>query len=110
VISLRVKEAAALSVLEQAEYYAESASRSLAIRWEQAVDDAVYSLLKIPERGAQCRFRSPSLARLRWIPVPGFPKHLVFYRYAPEEEVLLVVHVLHGARDLESLLDDENAQ
>jgi plasmid stabilization system protein ParE len=110
VISFRVKEAAALSVLEQAEYYAESASRSLASRWEQAEDEAFHSLLKMPERGAQCQFRSPSLASLRWIPVPGSPKHLVFYRYSPEQQALLVVHVLHGARNLESLLDEEKAQ
>jgi plasmid stabilization system protein ParE len=37
--------------------------------------------------------------------VPGFPKHLVFYRYLAEEDTLRVVHVLHGARNLEVLLD-----
>jgi toxin ParE1/3/4 len=104
---LHVSEAAALSIVEQADYYM-AADRSLALRWEESVDEGVGSLLKMPERGAQCRFRSPSLANVRWILVPGFPKHLIFYRYSPDDQAVLIIHVLHGARDVESLLDEED--
>jgi len=107
VIGLRISEAASLSIVEQADYYEQNADLSLAQRWEEAVDQAVNSLLSLPERGAPCRFRSPALAGLRWIFVPGFPKHMVFYRSLPQEQTILIIQVLHGARNLETLLDEE---
>jgi len=35
------------------------------------------------------------------MPVPGFAKHLIFYTI--ENDKLLILRVVHGARDLESL-------
>jgi len=106
VIELRISEAAARSIVEQAEYYEEAADLALAQRWEMAVDRAMHSLLNWPERGAPCRFRSPALAGIRWIFIAGFPKHMVFYRYRPSDQVVLIVQVLHGARNLETVLDE----
>jgi plasmid stabilization system protein ParE len=107
VIDLRLSPAAYRSILDQADYYRQTLDLDLVHRWELAVDQAVNSLLSLPERGAPCRFRSPALAGLRWIFVPGFPKHMVFYRYSPQEQLLLIVKVAHGARNLETLLDEE---
>lgn len=107
-IELRISEAAALSIAEQADYYEQASNVDLAQRWEEAVDQAVRSLLTSPERGAPCRFRSPALAGLRWIFVPGFPKHMVFYRIFPDEVVIRIIQVLHGARNLETILDGDN--
>ena len=106
-IDLIISEAAALSIIEQADYYQQAADLALAQRWEASVDQAVHSLLTQPERGALCRFRSPDLLGLRWILIPGFPKHLVFYRYLHEEQAILIVQVLHGARNLEIILDED---
>lgn len=108
-IQLQVSEAAALAVIEQADYFLEHSSSDLAARWEQAVTEAVQSLLNMPERGAPCHCQSPALAGLRWILVPGFDRHLIFYRYSAEDRVVLIVHVLYGGRHLESLLSDPNA-
>jgi plasmid stabilization system protein ParE len=107
VIELRISEAATLSIVEQADYYQQAADLALAQRWETAVEQAVNSLLSCPERGALCRFRSPALSGLRWIFIPGFPKHMIFYRYLLKSQAILIVHVLHGARDLETTLDDD---
>jgi toxin ParE1/3/4 len=109
-IELRISEAAALSILEQADYYMQASNLDLAQRWEEAVDRAVHSLLSSPERGTPCRFRSPVLAEMRWIFVPGFPKHMVFYRFLSKEAAVRIVQVLHGARDLESILDEDCEQ
>ena len=106
-IELRISEAAALSIVEQADYFLEAANVDLARRWEGGVDQATRSLLDFPERGTPCHFRHSSLAGLRWILVPGFPKHMVFYRSLPLEKAVLIVQVLHGSRDLETLLDEE---
>jgi plasmid stabilization system protein ParE len=107
VIGLRISEAAALSIVELADYYLETADLDLASRWEAAVDQTVRSLLELPERGAPCRFRSPALAGMRWIFVHGFPRRMVFYRYLPQEQAILIVQILHGARNLEAILDEE---
>ncbi len=106
-IALIISEAAALSIVEQADYYQQAAELALAQRWEAAVDQAVHSLLTQPKRGALCRFRSPALAGLRWILIPSFPKHMVFYRHLHEEQVILIVQVLHGARNMETILDED---
>lgn len=44
---------------------------------------------------------------MRWIPIHGFPRHMLFYRYSAKEKDLLVVDVLYGARDLEALLSKD---
>ncbi|MGA9670322.1 MAG: type II toxin-antitoxin system RelE/ParE family toxin [Terracidiphilus sp.] len=105
---LRISEAAALSIVEQADYYQQASDFATIQQWEEAVDNAMRSLLTLPERGAPCRFRTPALAGLRWIFVPGFPKHMVFYRYLSQESAIRVVHVLHGSRNLETILDDDH--
>jgi toxin ParE1/3/4 len=111
VIKLLVHEAAALSIVEQSDYYLEKADRSLALRWEAAVDQAIHSILRWPEIGPPCRFLSPSLAGLRWSSILGFPKHMIFYRYVQAEKTVVIVQVLHGARDMESIFgDEENAK
>jgi plasmid stabilization system protein ParE len=104
VIELRVTEAAARSIVEQADYYQQVSGDALSERWTSAIDKAARSLCKLPARGAACRFQAIELSGLRWIPIPGFPRHMLFYRYEPEAKVLLIVQVLHGARDLETML------
>jgi toxin ParE1/3/4 len=48
---------------------------------------------------------APRLADLRRWPVSGFPNHLIFYQ--PTEGGIEVVRVLHGARDLATMLENE---
>jgi hypothetical protein len=43
VIELRVSEAAALSIIEQADYYTQVSDLVLGERWEEAVDQAIHS-------------------------------------------------------------------
>ncbi len=105
-IELRISEAAAHSIVEQADYYIQSSNTEMARRWEESVDEAVKSLLLTPERGTLCRFRLAALKGLRWVFVPGFPKHMVFYLFIPENSVLRIVQVLHGARDIETILGE----
>jgi predicted Zn-dependent protease len=45
---LLISEAAVLSIVEQADYYESVASLSLAYRWQEAVEEAVQSLLTFP--------------------------------------------------------------
>jgi|SRR5690348_14956202 plasmid stabilization system protein ParE len=102
-IHLVFTEAAAQAIVEQIEYYAGRQSQSLADRWEKLVARTILSLRNMPKRGTPCYFGHPDLRDLRRIRVSGFP-HLIFYRYLPEKAVIQIVHVVHGARDIEAVL------
>jgi len=59
----------------------------------------------MPQMGTPRQFRNSRLIGLRMWRVPGFEKHLIFYRVT--EGGIEVVRVLHGARDIQRILDDE---
>lgn len=96
-----LSDAAALDILEQADWYEEQSGSRLAKRWERAVASGLIFLARNPLSGAPCRFRSTELQDIRRIPISGFPKHLMFYRVSPAG--VLVLRIVHGARDLETL-------
>jgi len=98
---VRLSEAASSDIVEQADWYEEKSDRKLAQRWSKAVTSAVLRILKSPRSGTPCRFGPTALLGIGRVPIPGFPKHLVFY--SVESNDVLVLRVLHGARDLESL-------
>ena len=94
-------DAAVSDILEQAAWYEEQSGLRLAHRWEQAVTSVLLRIATTPAAGAQCTFKAADLKGVRRMPVPRFPKHLVFYRFDSQE--LIVLRIVHGARDLESL-------
>ena len=89
-------------ILEQAAWYEEQSGLKLARRWEQAVTSVLLRIAAAPAGGAPCIFKAPELAGVRRAPVTGFPKHLVFYRI--QKQQMNILRIVHGARDLESLL------
>ena len=105
-VRVRLTDTAAGAVIAQRNYYLVQENRQLAERWVLAVLAATESLRQMPERGSPCNFRAVKLKLLRRLPVPGFASHLIFYQYRREERVVRVVHVLHGARDIENVLID----
>jgi toxin ParE1/3/4 len=52
--------------------------------------------------GVLCAFPSPVLRRIRRWPVKGFENWLIFYQAG--RNGVEIVHLIHGARDIESLL------
>lgn len=104
-LRLALSEAAIADILEQSDWYETQADRSLAKRWEDAVTSTLRSILRNPGTGAPCKFSSSELHGTRRIPVAaGFGKHLIFYQR--NESELMVLRVVHGARDLESLFSE----
>jgi len=89
-------------IVEQADWYAAQWEEALAKGWEKAVTAAMLRVVSRPAVVALCKFRSPELRGVRRITISGFPKHLLFYIVAHGE--ILVLRVVHGARDLERLL------
>ena len=99
-VQLVLSDLAVADILEQADWYIAKSGHPLAKRWDKAVTATVLRTLRNPASGKVCSFRAPELRDVRRLPKGGFPKHLLFYRV--RQSRLLVLRVVHGARDLEA--------
>lgn len=79
-------------------------STSASERYQRAVAVAIETLAERPSLGRLREFATDSLAGIRSLPVPGFRNYLIFYRIQGDQ--LEIIRVLHGARDLESILEE----
>ena len=57
----------------------------------------------MPKIGRVWESSNPHLAGVRVHPIPGFRNYLVFYRHS--EYAIEVLHIFHGARDIENILE-----
>jgi toxin ParE1/3/4 len=99
--TLAVSDTAVADILDQCDWYTHQSGTKLAKKWERAVSDSLIKLTKNPQSGALCKFKAEEIRDVRRTPIPGFPKHLIFYTI--DAQAILVLRVAHGARDLESL-------
>lgn len=101
--TLRIRERAEADLLELVEYFARAES-GLADAFIEAVVDTASQLTVNPSLGRSVDTTSPLLAGLRWRRVSSrFASYLIFY--VPTESSIEVMRVLHGARDLPTLMD-----
>jgi toxin ParE1/3/4 len=98
--TLRITRAAEQDLFDAARYIAQD-SPTAAGTLLNAFDHAYLSLLQFPDMGARRDFGNPELADLRFLPITGFEKYLIFYRATPDS--LEIIRVIHGARDLPAL-------
>jgi toxin ParE1/3/4 len=98
---LTLSDLAIADILEQAEWYEAQSGVELGMRWEEAVTASLLRISQNPSAGAPCSFEAHELRGLRRMPVACFPKHLIFYQL--HRSKIVVLRVVHGARDLESL-------
>lgn len=89
---------------EQAAFLARTSPGS-ALRFLDAARATLTRLARNPGLGRRRGFESPFLREIRVWPVPGFERNLIFYRKIAGG--IEAVRVLHGARDLPGLFDDE---
>ena len=73
-----------------------------ALRFLQAAETTFSNLAQTPEMGRLWRSNHPHLSDVRIWRVKGFEKWLVFYR--PTTKGIEILHIFHGARNIESLL------
>ena len=92
-----VHDQARFDVIDIAYYIAED-SLDAADRFVEAVDAAYWRLAEMPGIGSAREYGNAKLKGMRMWPIPGFSKHLIFYR-ATDTEVR-IIRVLHGARDI----------
>ena len=103
--TVRVLPRAAVDLAESAFYYAIESGAALEERFRKSARETFECLLENPEAGARRHFRNPRLVDLRRWFIRGFKNHLIFYRVI--ESGIEVVRVLHGNRDLETILEEE---
>lgn len=97
-------DAAIADILDQSDWYAGKAGRSLAKRWEAGVTATLLQIARGPGTGSPCKFGAEELRGTRRMFVARFPKHLIFYQVRENE--ILILRVVHGARDFESLFSE----
>jgi plasmid stabilization system protein ParE len=107
-VNVYLRTAAREDILRQYSYYLIEKNAALAAdRFLEAMQSAIEMLCRNPEAGAPRLLLNPILAGLRSWPVHGFPAMRIYYLYAGKE--LRIVRVLHGKRDIISLLEEETA-
>ncbi len=97
-----VRARARRDILSNAEYLEEHGGLETALRFLDAIQNTFEALARMPKMGASCAFRSPALRHIRRWPVKGFENWLIFY--LARRNGVEIVHLIHGARDIESLL------
>jgi toxin ParE1/3/4 len=97
----------ALADVEESAVYIGRDDLDAALRFLAAVEATSKMLLDNNELGAVREFERFELAGLRSFPVVGFGNYLVFYRTT--DRGIEVLRVLHGARDLGAVLEEDPA-
>jgi plasmid stabilization system protein ParE len=104
-MKIGVRPAARRDIILQVGYYLEQRAYDAAERFPPAVQEAFARIQEQPGIGAPCNFDHPDLADLRSWPIPGFEEIRVYYVLAAPD-LIRVVRVLHGKRDLARVLGD----
>lgn len=93
-----------VDLLEHLDYIAVN-NPDAALRFVDTVEQAFARLSEMPEIGSLWEFANPRLAGVRVWPVPKFSRYLIFYQVT--QDSIRILRVLHGARDIPSLFEDD---
>lgn len=99
--------AARRDLVDAYRYYAREAGQAVADRFLAQAEATFTRLASVPGLGAPFEHDHPALAGVRYVPLSRFKSYVVFYR--PIAGGLEVLRVLHGARDIHSILADDFA-
>ena len=107
-MNLFIQEAAERDILRQVEWYAEKGLPAIAQRFHAATLDAIDALVATPGAGPPRLTSNPLLSGLRSWPVKSFDEFRVYYLL--RSELLIVVRVLHGKRDIDGILESQELE
>ncbi len=105
-MKLFVLEDAENDVLRQVQWYAEQGLPEIARRFQRATVAAIDGLLSKPSAGSPKRLSNPQLNGLRSWPVKDFENWRVYY--LANADLLTVVRILHGKRDIRAVLENQS--
>lgn len=105
-MKLLYRRSASADVIRQFRYYFTTEnSPGLAIRFREAVRLTIASLGQHPLVGPRYRSSNPQLQDMRSWPVAGFEAIRIYY--IPSNNLIQIIRILHGKRDLKRILDGE---
>jgi toxin ParE1/3/4 len=99
----RVLPAADRDLDDQAAHLAAEASLETALRFYDAACATFAKIANMPGIGERWQSANPRLTDLRVWRVEGFEKHLIFY--GPVADGIDIIRVVHGARDIDRVLE-----
>ena len=105
-MKLFIQSAAEEDILLQVEWYSERGLSDIALRFQDATRAAIDALAARPAAGAPRYLKNPQLAGLRIWPIKGFDALRVYYLSTPE--LVTIVRILHGKRDIGVMLEDQD--
>lgn len=73
--------------------------------FREALNSSFELLSTMPDMGSMRDFHNPRFSLMRMFPVKKFDNYLIFYQST--KEGLLIVRVLHGARDIAALFEEK---
>lgn len=74
-------------------------------RFLYAAEATFQRIADLPAIGKLSGFMSPTLNQVRQYPVKSFNKYIIFYQIQPD--TVEIIRVLHGAQNLEFILEQE---
>jgi len=101
-----IRPAARQDILRQYRYYLTREAFDAAARFMDAVEQSIELLVKRPEAGSPKPLSNTTLTGLRSWPVKDFDDFRIYYLV--RGDVIRVIRVLHGKRDLRSVLARES--
>lgn len=100
-----VRKPQVYSDLDEMAAYIQKDSPRAALRFLENAETTFHKLAETPGLGGYYVTANPRLTNLKCFPIIGFPNHLVFY--LPTGDGIDVIRVIHGARDIQSILTIE---
>ncbi len=97
-----IKAQAREDLTKQAEYFELVSDARLSDRFLTAAETTFEFLGEFPGIGSFHETPHPELQNIRRWPIKGFPNHIIYYQEIPEG--IVVLHVFHGARNVDPLL------
>jgi toxin ParE1/3/4 len=91
-------------LIDLATYIAED-NLDVSDRFLIAAETTFKQLAKTPAMGKICQFSHPNLTDIRQQSIKGFRKYLIFYRIFESE--IDILRVIHSARDIGTILDED---
>ena len=89
--------------VDELHHYFLERDASVAEKFLACLDETYEMIANMPELGELYRFRDPAMKDARVRLVKKFSNYLIFYRI--ETDKIVILRVLHGARDYMNLFD-----
>ncbi len=100
-----IKSDLALNDLDEQAECIRLRSPRAALRFLEAAEALFGQLASMPGIGEEYKTTNPLSQGLRCFPIPKFPSQIVYYK--PLTDGIIVIRVLHGARDVDRILGQE---